>query len=81
MNIKNVFFFQENVLKDDEEIVELLEAGSIIYICGDLNKIRQEIINTLIVCFQKVKRVSEEDAKIMFEKLQKNMQFIQDIWS
>lgn len=74
-------YVQHIIAQHAEKIVELLDKGAHLYICGDGSKMAPDVEAAVRQAFQDVHRVHEEEAKHWLERLQAEGKFAKDVWS
>ena len=59
----------------------MVDKGGKIYVCGDAKNMAKDVMQATISAFQTVRDINEEEAKKLVLQLQKDKQYLQDIWT
>ncbi|WP_226579838.1 bifunctional cytochrome P450/NADPH--P450 reductase [Halobacillus litoralis] len=64
-----------------DHLLELLEKGAHLYICGDGSKMAPEVTETLIRNYRNKHKISEEEAAAWFNHLEQSGRIAKDVWA
>jgi cytochrome P450/NADPH-cytochrome P450 reductase len=74
-------FVQHRLQAEAEKVWEMLEAGAMIYLCGDGKAMAPAVRATLVKLYQERKGVSEQEARQWIRTLEKERRYLADVWS
>lgn len=74
-------YVQHLMMKQSQKIIELLDQGGKLYICGDGSRMAPDVERTLKDAYQKVHEVSEEEASEWLTDLEKDGKYAKDVWA
>lgn len=61
--------------------MKLIDKGGKVYVCGDAKNMAKDVMQSFVSAFQSVRDINEEEAKKLVLQLQKDKQYLQDIWT
>ena len=73
-------YVQDLMWKHRDRVWDLLEAGAYVYVCGDGRRMAKDVDKTLCQIAVAIGEVSDSDAVALFERLQKEGRYLQDVW-
>ncbi|PES61577.1 NADPH--cytochrome reductase [Bacillus cereus] len=74
-------YVQHLITQDAEKLINLLNQGAHLYICGDGRKMAPDVENTLIKCYANIHKVSEQQASVWLQQLEENLYYSKDVWA
>lgn len=74
-------YVQHLIKQDAEKVINLLNQGAHLYICGDGRKMAPDLENTLIKCYANIHNVSEQQASTWLQQLEENLYYSKDVWA
>ncbi|MDR4173932.1 bifunctional cytochrome P450/NADPH--P450 reductase [Bacillus nitratireducens] len=74
-------YVQHLMKQDAEKLIDLLNQGAHLYICGDGRKMAPDVENTLIKCYANTHNVSEQQASAWLQQLEENLYYSKDVWA
>ncbi|MGG5741514.1 MULTISPECIES: bifunctional cytochrome P450/NADPH--P450 reductase [Bacillus cereus group] len=80
MNNQQKIYVQHLIKQDAEKVINLLNQGAHIYICGDGRKMAPDVENTLIKGYSDIYNVSEPEARAWLQKLEEKQYYVKDVW-
>lgn len=73
-------YVQHLIYEQTEAFMNLMEQGAKLFVCGDGKQMAQDVEVTLIKGYQKVYGGNLTEAKEWLERLQKEGQYVKDVW-
>ncbi|MGI8314150.1 bifunctional cytochrome P450/NADPH--P450 reductase [Halobacillus mangrovi] len=74
-------YVQHLMQQDAARLVDLLNNGGFLYICGDGSKMAPQVTETLIKGYQDIQQTSYENAVEWLNNLEKEGRFAKDVWA
>ncbi|PPA83424.1 NADPH--cytochrome reductase [Brevibacillus laterosporus] len=74
-------YVQHLMKQDEHELIRLLDQGARLYVCGDGSRMAPDVEATLISSYKTIHSVSEEEAQAWLDKLQRDEQYVKDVWT
>ncbi|MED1093597.1 bifunctional cytochrome P450/NADPH--P450 reductase [Bacillus paramycoides] len=74
-------YVQHLMKQDAEKLIDLLNQGAHLYICGDGRKMAPDVENTLIKCYANIHNVSEQQASAWLQQLEEKLYYSKDVWA
>ncbi len=74
-------YVQHLMNEDANHLIELLDRGAHLYICGDGSRMAPEVEDTLREAYKKVQDASEEESKNWLDHLVQDGRFGKDVWA
>jgi NADPH-ferrihemoprotein reductase len=74
-------YVQDKMREHGAELVEMIDDGANIYICGDAKRMAKDVERTLAELLVKHKGVTLEEAEERLEKLSTSQRFLKDVWA
>ncbi|XP_026318821.1 methionine synthase reductase isoform X2 [Hyposmocoma kahamanoa] len=74
-------YIQDALLLNGEELVNLINGGASIFVCGDLNTMALQIKQVFVKCLVKYDDKTQEEAEKFVTDLQKEKRYFVDAWS
>lgn len=74
-------YVQHLIKKDGALLIELLDQGAYLYICGDGKVMAPDVEGTLVDIYQTEKQCSKEEAKNWLTSLTNENRYVKDVWS
>lgn len=74
-------YVQHLMKQDAEHLLNLLEQGAKMYICGDGTKMAPDVEQTLIAAYQSKHGVSEDEALAWLTGLESSGKYAKDVWA
>lgn len=78
-NQKKVYV-QHKLAENSEKVLELINQGAFIYVCGDAKSMAHDVTQTLIKIISEGKGISESDASEAIKMLKTSGKFQEDVW-
>ena len=73
-------YVQDQILNHQEKVWQMLEEGSLIYVCGDASGMAKGVREVFIKVCQSQSKTTQEEAEKWLEDLVKNNRYLEDIW-
>ncbi|ONH71555.1 hypothetical protein CAS74_004827 [Pichia kudriavzevii] len=73
-------YVQDKILENSARVVQLLDQGAFLYVCGDASNMAKGVQQTLVKVYQTEKKVTEEIATNMIKQLRVNNRYQEDVW-
>lgn len=73
-------YVQHKILSNSKEIMEWIEKGAYIYVCGDAKRMAQDIDKALEQVIRNEKNLKEEDAMEYIRTLEKEKRYLRDVY-
>jgi cytochrome P450/NADPH-cytochrome P450 reductase len=73
-------YVQDSILEHKDEVWQLLQAGAIVYICGDTTRMAPDVQKAFIQLYQEQTHKSEQEARQWLDDLQAKQRYLVDIW-
>ena len=77
---KEKFYVQHLMLKHSKEIIQWINEGAYIYVCGDARFMAKDVNQTLLHILQKENKLSEKEAKEVLLALRKERRYQADVY-
>ncbi|MEI4790467.1 bifunctional cytochrome P450/NADPH--P450 reductase [Bacillus sp. FJAT-53060] len=74
-------YVQHLIKKDGAMLIELLDQGAYLYICGDGKVMAPDVEATLVDLYQTVKQCSKETSENWLISLSNDNRYVKDVWS
>lgn len=74
-------YVQHLMEQNAQDILELLEQGGHLYICGDGGKMAPAVEQSLIRSYQELRNTTHEQASAWLAELEQSGRFAKDVWS
>ncbi|MGE6599459.1 bifunctional cytochrome P450/NADPH--P450 reductase [Bacillus proteolyticus] len=74
-------YVQHLIKQDAENVINLLNQGAHLYICGDGREMAPDVENTLIKSYADIYNVSEPEARAWLQQLEENLYYSKDVWA
>ncbi|PGV50978.1 NADPH--cytochrome reductase [Bacillus cereus] len=74
-------YVQHLIKQDAEKVINLLNQGAHLYICGDGREMAPDVENTLIKSYADIYNVSEPEARAWLQQLEENLYYSKDVWA
>ncbi|KSU63161.1 NADPH--cytochrome reductase [[Bacillus] enclensis] len=74
-------YVQHLMNEDAHHLIELLDRGAHLYICGDGSRMAPEVEDTLLSASREVHGTSEEESKNWLDQLERDGRFGKDVWA
>ena len=74
-------YVQDLIRKQGEKVWQLLEAGAVVYICGDGSAMEPDVKRTLVSLYAEEKNVSIEVAESWLEDMTREGRYVLDVWA
>ncbi len=74
-------YVQNQVTESGAQLMELLDAGAYVYVCGDGAGMAKDVHAALVGILQQHGGLSEEDAVGRMAALQQEKRYVKDVWS
>jgi sulfite reductase alpha subunit-like flavoprotein len=74
-------YVQDWMLKNQEEIVSVLDDRGYFYVCGDARNMAKNVREALITCLQNVKGIESKEAFGFVAELVSSKRYLQDVWA
>ena len=68
---------QDEIIRQADEVWRLLEAGAVIYVCGDASRMAPDVRRTL----SDIAREHGEDSEAWMEKMLGSQRYVLDVWA
>lgn len=69
------------IAEDKEKLIQLLDEGARLYICGDGSRMAPDVEATIREAYSEVHQASEEEAGKWMDQMLANGQYTKDVWS
>jgi len=73
-------YVQHKLLERSKEILELIDAGAFIYVCGDASKMARDVNNALIQIISEGKQLSKDQAHEIIRNFKTLNKYQEDVW-
>ncbi len=73
-------YVQHKLLERAKEILELIDAGAFIYVCGDAGKMARDVNNALIEIISEGKQLSKDQAHEIIRNFKTLNKYQEDVW-
>lgn len=73
-------YVQDKILEHSKRLMEWINLGAIIYVCGDAKHMEKGVRKALIEVLKKERQLDEENAKETFKSLQKEKRYLADCY-
>ncbi|MFF5994189.1 assimilatory sulfite reductase (NADPH) flavoprotein subunit [Lysinibacillus sp. KU-BSD001] len=77
---KEKIYVQHRLLEQAEEVYKWIEAGAVIYLCGDEKTLGHSVHEALITVIEQQKQVSHEEATNYVKELQAQKRYQRDVY-
>ncbi|RLQ94220.1 bifunctional cytochrome P450/NADPH--P450 reductase [Falsibacillus albus] len=74
-------YVQHLIEKDGDHLIQLLDHGGHLYICGDGSKMAPDVENTLIAVYGRVHSATEEESRKWLAGLERSGRYAKDVWA
>ena len=74
-------YVQHRIADEKQRVAELIDAGAIIYVCGDGSKMEPDVKRALIALHRERAGVDEDAARRWIEDLGARGRYVLDVWS
>jgi cytochrome P450/NADPH-cytochrome P450 reductase len=74
-------YVQHLMAQNAEELLDILDHGGRLYVCGDGSKMAPDVEKELQKGFQSLHGVDKQEAKKWLENLQLNGSYVKDVWA
>ncbi|XP_069120438.1 methionine synthase reductase-like [Argopecten irradians] len=74
-------YVQDNICRNAEELVPLIDRGAKIFVCGDAKNMAKDVNEAIINSLQKVKGIDADEAKKQVMKLRLYKFYLEDVWT
>ena len=68
------------MLENSKELYEWIESGAYFYVCGDKQRMAQDVHNALIDIIEKEGKMTRVDAEAHLTDLQKQGRYLRDVY-
>ncbi len=73
-------YVQDKIKEDREKVWQLLQAGAIVYICGDASKMAPDVRKAFAAIYQDKMGTSEQEANQWLDELTAENRYLVDVW-
>jgi sulfite reductase (NADPH) flavoprotein alpha-component len=73
-------YVQHKIYENAKEIIQWLDDGAYIYICGDAKNMARDVEKAFLDIFQKEKNISSDDAKNYLDHLRAENRYLKDVY-
>lgn len=73
-------YVQHRLLEHSKELYEWLENGAVIYVCGDKDRMANDVQKTLLSIFEKEGAMNSEEAEAFLHHLQHQKRYQRDVY-
>ena len=73
-------YVQHKMLENSKELYEWIESGAYFYVCGDKQRMAQDVHNALIDIIEKEGKMTRVDAEAHLTGLQKQGRYLRDVY-
>ncbi|AGO09869.1 AaceriAAL121Cp [[Ashbya] aceris (nom. inval.)] len=77
---KKKVYVQDHLLERENEVLELINKGAFIYVCGDAKGMSQDVHRTLIDILRRGKNISEEESAEILKQFKTTGKYQEDVW-
>ncbi|AAS50245.1 AAL121Cp [Eremothecium gossypii ATCC 10895] len=77
---KKKVYVQDHLLERENEVLELINKGAFIYVCGDAKGMSQDVHRTLIDILRRGKNISEEESSEILKQFKTTGKYQEDVW-
>ncbi|KAH3669105.1 hypothetical protein WICMUC_005069 [Wickerhamomyces mucosus] len=77
---KEKIYVQHKVKERKEEILELINKGAFIYVCGDAARMAKDVNNTLVDILAEGKNISKDEAHEILRTFKTLNKYQEDVW-
>jgi cytochrome P450/NADPH-cytochrome P450 reductase len=74
-------YVQQQLLDQQAAVWELLQAGAVIYVCGDASRMAPEVRQTFARIYQTQTGKSGDEAEAWLDELATNQRYLVDVWA
>lgn len=74
-------YVQELILKCQDEVWQLIEAGAVVYICGDASKMAPDVRAVFATIYRAKTDASEQQAEAWLTELVAQQRYLTDVWA
>ncbi|WGU94968.1 bifunctional cytochrome P450/NADPH--P450 reductase [Paenibacillus dendritiformis] len=74
-------YVQDLIKRDAGMLLDLLNRGAKLYVCGDGSKMAPEVEETFRTAYREAHGTTEESAQSWLESLQNDGQYVKDVWA
>lgn len=74
-------YVQNRIHERREEVWSMLQQGANLYICGDAKHMAKDVEKVLLEIAMELGKMTEEEGKAYYEKLEKEERYLKDVWS
>ncbi len=74
-------YVQHAMQQNKDRIWQLIEAGAVVYVCGDASKMAPDVRRTLGEIFQEKTGATAEAAEVWLDQLAANNHYLVDVWA
>ncbi len=79
-NEEEPFLIQHKLKQQAEEFYAWVQAGAVVYLCGEKDPMGKEVEDTILNIFKEQGNFSDEEAAQYFEQVKKEGRFIKDLY-
>jgi len=73
-------YIQDSILEHKDEVWQILQAGGIVYLCGDTAHMVPDVQKAFMRLYQEQAQKSEQEASQWIDDLQTKQRYLVDIW-
>ena len=73
-------YVQNRIWEKRRDLIEWLDGGATLYVCGDMNAMAKDVRSTLARAYADVKSISPEDAETTVATLERDKRYQQDVY-
>lgn len=74
-------YVQDLMRENSKSIIDVLDQGGRLYICGDGSKMAPEVESTLVAAYREIHNVNEQEAMKWLEGLESEGRYAKDVWA
>jgi sulfite reductase (NADPH) flavoprotein alpha-component len=73
-------YVQHRLWEQRHELIDWLEGGAYLYVCGDMNAMAKDVRATLVRAYADVKTLTAEAAERAIRELERGKRYLQDVY-
>jgi cytochrome P450/NADPH-cytochrome P450 reductase len=74
-------YVQQLILKCQDEVWQLIEAGAVIYVCGDASKMAPDVRAAFATIYRAKTGAGEQQAEAWLNELSAQQRYLTDVWA
>jgi cytochrome P450 / NADPH-cytochrome P450 reductase len=74
-------YIQDQIFKRKDDVWNLIEAGAIIYVCGDASRMAPDVRRTFAAIYAEKKGANLDDATAWIDRMAAERRYLVDVWA